>query len=247
MPEKNRSIHGIACHAVLLSLFALGAVLVIDPGAVFAASPEEILSAIRENAVRVYRAYDGVESRRLGYSRIYDSRTGGLIESSEVLMVRREYFRRRPEFTALRYVKNGEELPPGEFSYRSREPLHLPFDLDNDLNYEERIVGTAVIAGERCHEVEIIPKHKTARHFSGRAFFAVNGLALRYLEGSLADNPLGVKSLRLRLRFRSLGDVVVIESGEYHIDVHVPILYPHRRIVYSFTSSDDRLIPKKTD
>ncbi len=38
-----------------------------------------------------------------------------------------------------------------------------------------------------------------ARHFSGRAFFAVDGLALRYLEGTLADNPFGVKSLKLRL------------------------------------------------
>ncbi|HSV97750.1 MAG TPA: hypothetical protein VLM75_12580 [Spirochaetota bacterium] len=231
---------------IALSFAVLAAAVPLRGGA--APAPHgEILAAIRENAVRAYRAYDGVESHRLGRSHIYDSRTGELVESSEVLMIRREYFRRRPEFTALRYIKNGVELPPRKFGYRTREPLHLPFDDDNDLNYNERIVGTAVIEGERCHEVEIIPKRKTTRHFNGRAFFAVNGLALRYLEGTLADNPLGVKSLRLRVHFRSLGEAAVIERGEYLIDVHVPILYPHRRIVHSFTSSDDRLIPKKTD
>ncbi len=207
----------------------------------------DILAAIRENTARVYAAYEGVEARRHAFSRVYDSRTGALIESSEVLMVRREYFRRRPEFTALRYVKNGEELAPEKFGYRTREPIHLPFDEDNDLNYEERIVGEAVVEGERCYELEIIPKRKTARHLSGRAYFAAKGLSMRYLEGTLADTPLGVKSIRLRLHFRSLGAAAVVERGEYHIDVHVPILYPHRRIEYRFSSSDDRLIPKKSN
>lgn len=210
-------------------------------------SHDEILAAIRDNASRVYSSYEGVEARRNAVSRVYDSRTGALIDSAEVLLIRKEYFRRKPEYTALRYVKNGEELPPDKYGYRTREPIHLPFDVDNDVNYSERISGTAVVEGVRCWMVEIVPKKKTARHISARAYFAVDGLALRYLEGTLADNPFGVKSLTMRLYFRSLNGAAVVQRGEYEIDVHVPIVYPHRRIVHRFTSSGDRLIPKNSD
>lgn len=231
-------------------IFAVLVIIVPASGGPRGASPDQnggILAAIRANAARVYSAYEGVEARRSAVSRVYDSRSGKLIESAEVLLIRREYFRRRPEYTALRYVKNGEELPPEKYGYRTRDPIHLPFDVDHDANYRERVAGTAVVEGVRCYEIELIPRQKTARHFSGHAFFAVDGLALRYLEGTLADNPFGVKSLKLRLYFRSLGEAAVVERGEYDIDVHVPVLYPHRRIVHSFTSSEDRLIPKKSD
>lgn len=232
---------------ISVSLLALALSPGPDAAGVSAGRYGEVLAAIRANAARVYSAYEGVEARRSAVSRVYDSRSGKLIESAEVLLIRREYFRRRPEYTALRYVKNGEELPPEKFSYRTRDPIHLPFDVDHDVNYRERVAGTAVVEGVRCYEIELIPRQKTARHFSGRAFFAVDGLALRYLEGTLADNPFGVKSLKLRLYFRSLGEASVVDRGEYDIDVHVPILYPHRRIVHSFTSSEDRLIPKRSD
>ena len=51
----------------------------------------------------------------------------------------------------------------------------------------------------------------------------------------------------MRLYFRSLNGAAVVQRGEYEIDVHVPIVYPHRRIVHRFTSSGDRLIPKNSD
>ncbi len=233
-----------SCVALLFAALALSLPGRRDVSGAPSAPREGVLAAIQENAVRVYEAYDGVEARRHAFSLVYDSRTGELVESSEVLMLRREYFRRRPEFTALRYVKNGEELPPEKFGYRTRDPMHLPFDRDNDANYEVRIVGESVVNGERCYEVDISPRRRTARHFSGRAFFSVRDLALLFLEGTLADNPFGVKSLRLRIHFRRLGAASVIERGEYRIEVHIPVLYPHRRIVHSFTSSDDRLIPR---
>ena len=229
------------CAGPFLAVLALASVGGGDPSR--SPSNEAILAAIRNNTLRIYSSYNGIEARRSAVSRVYDSRTGELIESAEVLLIRREYFRQRPEYTILRYVKNGEELPPEKYRYRTREPIHLPFDVDNDANYDERVTGTALMEGVRCWEVEIVPKKKTTRHISGRAYFAEKGLSLRYLEGTLADKPFGVRSIVMRLHFRGLGGASVVERGEYDIDVHIPLVYPHRRIVYRFTSSDDRLIP----
>lgn len=204
---------------------------------------EVILEKIRAKTKSHFEAYEGVEAQRHIISQQYNSKTDELIGDYEVWLVRTEYYHKKASYRVLKFVKNGRLMSPSDYNYRTREPPHLPFQGDNDLHYEERITGIARRGGEQCYEVEIIPKKKTARHMRGRAYFSVKGLDLLYIEGGLASHPLGVKRVEVKLHFKKLGDASVASHGTYIFEVHIPLFYPHRRFVHSFSSSGERLIP----
>ncbi len=207
------------------------------------AQREDVLGRIRAKTQRIFAAYDGVEAQRHIVSRQYNSKTNELIGGYEVWLIRTEYFRKKASYRVLKYVKNERVMPPSDYNFRTREPPHMPFLGDNDLHYEERIDGITDMAGERCYRVQIIPKKKTSRHIRGYGYFSVKGLDLLYIEGSVANHPLGVKSVEVKLHFKRLGDVSVISHGIYIFEVHIPLFYPHRRFEQHVSSSGDRLIP----
>ncbi|MBN1533270.1 MAG: hypothetical protein JXA20_11450 [Spirochaetes bacterium] len=211
-----------------------------------AASPrdEEVLGKIREKALHMYTKYDGVLSRRDTVSRQYDSRSGKLLATYRIVVLRSEYFYRRPTYVTLQYFKDGKELPVDQYRYRTRPPVYPPFDRDNDKNYTVRLKGAVLLKGRKCWEVEILPKERSARHLSGIALFDADTLDLVCLEGTVSSLPIGVRRVYMKLFFKSLQDATVISHGEIQFDIHVPLLYPHKRFVNTFTSSDERLIPK---
>lgn len=207
------------------------------------AQKEEVIGRIRAKTQRIFTAYDGVEAQRHIVSRQYNSKTDELIGGYEVWLIRTEYYRKKASYRVLKFVKNGRLMSPSDYNYRTREPPHMPFLGDNDLHYEERIIGITDMAGERCYKVQIIPKKKTSRHIRGYGYFSVKGLDLLYIEGGVASHPLGVRSVEVKLHFKRLGDASVISHGVYIFEVHIPIFYPHRRFEQHVSSSGDRLIP----
>jgi hypothetical protein len=91
----------------------------------------------------------------------------------------------------------------------------------------------------------VVPKKKTSRHMKGKAYFTVRDLDLFCLEGTIADNPTGLQSLYLKIFFKKLEDAYCMSTGTYILMVHVPLFYPHRKLVQTFSSSEERLIPAK--
>jgi hypothetical protein len=227
-----------------LLLCCAASVLRGDTIAAVAPGGEEILGKIRAKALLMYSKYDGVESRRDTLSRQYDSRNGRLLAAYRVIVLRSEYFYRRPTYVTLQYFRDGRELPADEYSYRTRDPVYPPFDQDNDKNYTVRLKGPALFTGRRCWEVEILPKKRSTRHLSGTALFDAETLDLVCLEGTVSSLPIGVHRIYMKLFFKNLQDATVISHGEILFEVHIPLFYPHKRFVNTFTSSDEKLIPK---
>jgi hypothetical protein len=207
-----------------------------------AASPD-ILTALREKACQAYARYEGVESVREINTCQFDSLTGKALGSYQVTLQRREYYYKKATYKVLRYIEDGREMPPAKYKYKTRDPLIPPLDRNSEENYILKVNGSREISGRKCHEVDVVPKKKTARHISGRLYFTEDTLDLLYFEGTTASYPFGLKSLSIQIFFSRLDDSWVMRSGTYTFTIHVPLLYPHRKFVTSFTSREDRLIP----
>ncbi|MCU0849349.1 MAG: hypothetical protein MUD12_15815 [Spirochaetes bacterium] len=205
--------------------------------------PETVLSRIREKVTVMYDRYIGVEARREIESKQYDSRNFELRTSYRAVVIRKEYFYKKAEYTVLQFFKDGKELPPKKYNFRTVDPVFPPLDRNNDENYRVTVTGKRVIGGRECYELEIVPKKKTKRHLSGKAYFTVNGLDLYYIEGTVADYPFGVKSLEIKLYFKKAGDISVLSHGGYIVKIDIPVFYSHRMFVNTFRSFDDRPIP----
>lgn len=228
-----------------LTVCALAGALAAAPVRSAVPEQEAVFSALRARVAESNRKYIGNESRRAITTHEYDARTGALISSSEALVHRKEYYHRKPVNTPIKYRKNGIELPPEEFKYRSRDPVHLPFDTTDGEQYRYRIIGRKTVEGRACHAIEIIPIKNTARHLRAVLYVTVDTIEPQYLEGTIADRPLGVSDIRVRLSFATVRGESIMRRGTYVIMLNIPMLYPHRRIVSSFVSSDERPIPKE--
>ncbi len=235
--------------AILFTLITSTAVF--TPGLIPASSitptaiNDEILDRIRRQAEAAYSRYEGVESQREITSNQYDSNTGNLLESYDVILQRKEYFYKRAEYTVVKYIRDGKVLPPEKYNYRTRDPVFPPLDSNNGMNYQIKLNGETTISGKRCYELEVVPRKKTARHLLGKMYFTVDGLDLYYLEGTIAKLPFGLKSLQMNIYFKRVDDAWVMSHGTYIFKVHIPVFYPNRKFVTCFTSTNDRLIPYK--
>lgn len=228
-------------HRFLLGAFV--AILLSGP-ATAGGSEEDVFTALRGKVRQSNQKYLGSESRRVITTTEYDQRTGESVNRSEAVVIRKEYFHRKPVNTPVAYQKNGKKLPPSEYKYRSRDPVHLPFDTTYGEQYRYRITARKDVAGRSCHEIELIPVKKTERHLKARLYVDTETLEPVYLEGTIADLPIGVSDIRATMHFKTIDGTSVISRGRYVILVNIPILFPNRRMVSSFVSSDEKLIPR---
>ncbi len=226
---------------------SLAAVLcaVINPCRAFSVEPggRDVLAVIGERAELMYRKYSGIESKRDTVSTVSNSKTGEILNTYRILVVRKDYFRKRPEYVALRYIKDGKDLPPEEYNYRTREPVYQPFGNDSNAHYSVKLKGIVTFEGRRCYEIDIEPKKRSSRHIRGKAWCDAASLDLFCLEGTVSKLPFGVTKVYMKIYFRSLDDGTVMTRGDSVFEVNIPILYPHRRFVSSFICSEQRLIP----
>lgn len=204
---------------------------------------EDLLSKIRAKITPLYKKYIGVESTREIVSKQYDSRNDTYLAGYTVLLRRKEHFYKRAKYKVLKYIKDGNEQPLWKYNYPTRKPAYQPFDPDTDKNYTIALLGKKIIKNIPCWEFDVIPKKKTFRHIIGNVYFTINGLDLFYLKGTVADYPFGLKNLYMEIYFKKLEDAYIMSNGTYTFVVDIPIFYPHRKFVQTFTSSEDRLIP----
>ena len=240
-PENHMNRHGIA--AIIFLLSAQFPVLAGDrkPGTL----EQEIISRIKARTAPVYQKYIGVESTREIVSRQYDSRDNSYRGGYTVLVRRKEYFYKKATYKVLKYVRDGKEEPSWKYNYPTREPVYMPFDPESDNNYIIKLIGKKTIAGIPCWEFDVAPRKDTARHLKGKIYFTISGLNLIFLEGTIADYPIGLQSLAMSIYFKKLDDACVMDRGTYTFTVHVPLFYPYRKFEQTFRSGGDRLIPKE--
>lgn len=202
-----------------------------------------ILSRIAEKLKDTYEKNIGVEAKRDTINVFYNSKTNEFLGINRAILIRKEYFYKRAEYTVLKYYEDDKERPPDEYNYRTRDPIFPPLDKNSEKNYDVKLNEIVIINRVPCYEIIIIPKIKSVRHLSGKAYFTVKGLDLYYMEGSLAANSFGLKNSRIQLYFKKFKGASVLDHGMMIFDVHIPFFYPNKRIVVIVSSSDEKLIP----
>jgi len=198
-----------------------------------------ILENIFQKYMPTYKKYRGIESTRQMETVIFNTKTGQVVEKSEIMLVRRDYFYERPEVRVLKYVKNGTEMKPAEYKYDDSQPGHLVFDENGRDNYELQVTERSIIDGSDCYKIKVTPRKKTIRHVEGFLFCRVDNLELILYELTLGKFPFGVKECAMLFSTEDMGDLNVIKTGSIQVEAHIPILFPNRKIVTRFKAIDN--------
>ncbi|MBN2079343.1 MAG: hypothetical protein JW838_10275 [Spirochaetes bacterium] len=210
-----------------------------------AVSPEEserILGLIFERSTEIYSNYTGVESTRVETMREYDPRTEKLRSVSEVTMKRKDYFYRDPEVEVLKYTKDGVEMKPSAYRVFKSRPAYPVFDEKGRERYTIRVAAIQKLNRKKVYRIEVTPKANTPLHFKGNIYCTKKSLETVLIEGTMAKLGFPLREFRMELRFTSVEDIPVVESGTVHVRVKVPIVYPDTKIVSEFTASDTKLL-----
>jgi hypothetical protein len=245
--NEDEIVYMKTIRVVLLSV-VLASVTAALPGEDISSNFErEIIAKISARVLPAYIKYIGVECKREIVSRQYDYRDDSFLGTYTVVLNRKEFFYKRAKYKVLKFVKNGKEESTWKYNYPTRTPPYQPFDADTDKNYTIKLIGKKAINGVLCWELDVIPKKKSSRHLKGKIYFTCGTLDLFFLKGTVARLPIGVKSLDIEMYFKKLDDACVASHGTYTFCINFPLIYPHMKFVQSFTSTEDRLIPAKTD
>lgn len=207
---------------------------------------EELFKRIVEHHRPMYEKYRGIEAKAETKSWIYDSETNELKETSEMITVGKQLFYEKPqEPKVLKYVKNGEELPPEEFKHRGGgEPMFPVFDPDGPEHYRIEVVDRAAMRRQPCYVLEVKAKEATAKHFVGTIYVNAETLDLVFMDGGMADTPFGVDSMTFQAYMKQVGDLSVWESSTFTAVVDIPILFPDMKMVSESKVLEAKGIPK---
>ncbi|MCP4755460.1 MAG: hypothetical protein GY866_31740 [Proteobacteria bacterium] len=205
----------------------------------------EIVERIRAKTIERNKKYSGIESVEDTLAQTFDSETGELQESTRVVLVRRYYYYENAEVTALKYEKDGEELPVSEYKPPGKgEPGYHVFDEKGAEHYDVKVVGTKTIGSRKCYHLKISSKENTVKHVVGDMYFETKDLELVHSKLSLGKLPFGVKKMEIVSHYKSENGVTAPASNSIEIFAHVPFVYPNKKIVINSKISKQKYIPR---
>ncbi len=213
-----------------------------DARAIPAGEADRILNRIIDKYSSIYRKYPGIESTSKNIIQEFDPETNELRSTSEVTLVRKDYYYAIPEVKVLSYKKDGKDLDTSKYRSQEAKPSHLLFDEKSGEHYEYKIAEKKKRNGRECYRIEVIPKKETSRHFRGEVFCAVDTLDMVYLSGGAAKLDFPLKDFWMEFHYALTNDIPVAQSGTMKVRVRVPGFYPDTLIVTTITIVESKLI-----
>ncbi|OHD72054.1 MAG: hypothetical protein A2W19_03685 [Spirochaetes bacterium RBG_16_49_21] len=203
---------------------------------------EQIIDKIYEKYIPVYKKYRGVGSVRNIDIIEYNPNTNTLINRSHVSLIRKDYFYKKSEIEILEYIKNDKVMQPSEYENRIIEIPDPILDENGRKLYLTRITNIAAVSKQKCYQMKVVPRKKTAKYFGGFLYFKMDTLELMLLEGSLGDLPFSFKEYSMKYFFEHEGDLPVLKSGSFIMRTYIPVLQPDRRFVISVNVIESKLL-----
>ena len=118
------------------------------------------------------------------------------------------------------------------------------FDADGPKHYRIEVVDRSVMRRQPCYVLQVEPLEATVRHFRGTIYVHADTLFPVYMDGSMADTPFGVDSMKFQAYLRQEGDLNVWESSTVTAVVDIPLLFPDTMFVSKSKVLEARGIPK---
>lgn len=191
----------------------------------------KVINRLREKYIPMYKKYQGVESNRQVEIKTYDEKTNKLLHTSNVHLIRKEYFYKKPEVEVIKYVVDGKEKKTSKYKPLKSQPGYHVFDESGDINYETHVVGYKTVAGHKCYEIDVTPKKATQMHYQGKLYYRVDDLKLVLSSGSIGKISFPLKELQIDFVVDFINDLAVISSGVISARIDIPIIFPGRRII----------------
>ena len=229
---------GALCSAALLLLGASGVAIAAPSASPMGA--DEIVEKISRRVATQEDEYPGTYSRRQIVRKVLDPDDGSLRKLWEIEAEVWDFIEQKQQMKILGCRLDGKKtsLEDCEPDLQG-DPMLRIFGPDSKENYQILLDGEATIDGARAYKLKIIAKEKTARHFEGAMYFAVDSLQVLRAEGGLAKYPFGLKALSLQLGFEDLNGTSIIAKGTSDLTIYVPLLY-NERIVTEFKATDQK-------
>lgn len=203
----------------------------------------QIIRQIQDSQQKISQKYTGYSFIEDTTTWIYSLKSGELEETSRVVFSKKTLGGNTEEQKVLKYYKNGDKLPPAEFKDRGdKSPKYTVFAEEGEKHYDPQVIGMKSVNGKKCYQVETNPKESTKSHLNGYLFFDVSSLELVRFEGSPAKLTRGVKKMAIEIDYKSVDGYAVPTNSDIGIHVHIPFLFPNKKLVVKSVFSEQKLI-----
>ena len=212
---------------------------------VTAEESKKIIDGIYNKMEPAFRKYSGFFGLRTTKFKMTDSKTGAHIESTESLVKIKNDFNDAPEpVQVIKFIKNGQEQPVSKFTERKQLQFYPVFDDKGRERYSIEITGTKKINDIDCYVLNIIPKQKTTRHYSGNMFISKKELNLVAFEGAPAALEKGVQAFSINTIYKTMENLPIVIKSQIEIFIHVPVFFPNKKMTIDVEIKDHELILK---
>ena len=212
-------------------------------GAETPAGTSDILDRIYAHVSEFEKAFPSAHMRRVMTTREYDPGNNKLKKTS---VAEQEVWTRVGELPRIEVHSctiDGKTVAVDECQSqrRAREPLYRVFGPDGRKHYRLELVDDGPDGDASVYKVRVIPLERTERHFEGEFTFHAESLALRQMQGTMADYPMGLKNFQLKLDFDERDGLPVIATTRMEMTLYVPLII-NKRVVNESVASDQRLL-----
>lgn len=207
-------------------------------------SPEKskvIIEQLRAYYVPYYSKYRGIEYLRRELIKEFNPSDDKLLSTSNLLISRREYFYEEPEYTVIKYEKDGKEMKPADYKGSKSLPLYPVFDEKGIERYDTSVEGYETIEGKRCYRIKVTPKEATERHYMGYYYYDTKDFALIKLNFTLGKLPFAVKEFSFKGIFNIKDELNVLREFTMTMRLKIPILFD-RRIITTCKTTEAKAI-----
>ena len=199
-----------------------------------------LVAKIAQRVGAAEREFPGNYSRRQIVRKMLDPKKGTVRKKEELGADVWEFHGEPQQMKVLTCRIDGERLESSECAPDLQaDPMLRVFGPEGNKNYTVTYAGQTVIEGTPVYRLEVRARKKTARHFEGQLYFAVDSLLLVRVSGTLAKFPFGLKALTLELNFVDVNGLAMFAAGHSDLTIYVPLLYSER-MVTEFTATDQR-------
>ncbi|HOO50979.1 MAG TPA: hypothetical protein PLK94_06800 [Alphaproteobacteria bacterium] len=204
----------------------------------------QLIERIQAKTLQTKGTYDGIEFNEDTTIQTFDAETEKLQETVRVLLVKRNFHQKDTEVVVLKYEKDGKEQPLSDYKPMQEKPQYEVFAEDGDKYYDVDVVACTNIDDKKCYRLKITPKEKTARHIQGDLYYTADTLDLVRFEGTIAEFTVGLKELHMVLDYRTVDGIPVPLCRTINLVVHMPIVFPHKKMVIETVITNQKIIYK---
>ena len=207
------------------------------------ASSAEIIDRIYRNASDFQAQFPGTFIRRTRTVREIDPDDGAVQKTFVSEQEVSDRLGRRPEIKILSCEVNGKSTEPSDCKRKEgdRKPPYRIFGPEGRSHYRYELLAEEASAKPPTYRLKVIPRERTSRHFEGILDFDASTLRLLASRGTVADYPLGLKSLELELLFDDLDGHPVPAHSRMDMTLYLPLVL-NVRVLSEAKAYDQRFL-----